>query len=71
MSNLFPKSVNRLPFQIIIYLVVFSGILTAGVSYYMTPKYTRVGSLVIPVQSDLADALGKDVPDVTTKSQRA
>jgi len=43
MSKLFPKSVNRLPLQIIVYLVVFSGILTAGVTYYMTPKYTRVG----------------------------
>jgi hypothetical protein len=48
MSKLFPKSVNRLPLQIIVYLVLFSGILTAGVTYYMTPKYTRVG--YAPVQ---------------------
>ena len=48
MSNLFPKSVNRLPLQIIIYLFVLGGIATAGVTYYMTPKYTRVG--YAPVQ---------------------
>jgi hypothetical protein len=48
MSNLFPKSVNKLPLQIIIYLFVLGGIATAGVTYYMTPKYTRVG--YAPVQ---------------------
>jgi hypothetical protein len=48
MSKLFPKSANTLPFQIVIYLVVLAGIATAGVTYYMTPKYTRVG--YAPVQ---------------------
>ena len=48
MSNLFPKSANRLPLQIIIYLCVLAGVATAGVTYYMTPKYTRVG--YAPVQ---------------------
>jgi hypothetical protein len=48
MSNLFPKSVNRLPLQIIVYLVVCSGILAAGATYYMTPKFTRIG--YAPVQ---------------------
>lgn len=48
MSNIFPKSANKLPLQIIIYLVVLGGIATAGVTYYMTPKYTRVG--YAPVQ---------------------
>jgi hypothetical protein len=43
MSNIFPKSANRLPLQIVIYLCVLGGIATAGVTYYMTPKYTRVG----------------------------
>lgn len=43
MSNIFPKSANRLPLQIVIYLCVLGGIATAGVNYYMTPKYTRVG----------------------------
>ena len=48
MSKIFPKSANRLPLQIVIYLVVLGGIATAGVTYYMTPKYTRVG--YAPVQ---------------------
>lgn len=48
MSNIFPKSANKLPLQIVIYLVVLAGIATAGVTYYMTPKYTRVG--YAPVQ---------------------
>lgn len=43
MSKLFPKSANRLPLQIAIYLGVVVGIAMAGVTYYMTPKYTRVG----------------------------
>jgi len=43
MSKLFPKSANKLPLQIILYLFVLGGIATAGVSYYMTPSYTRVG----------------------------
>ena len=48
MSNIFPKSANKLPLQIVVYLVVLSGIVTAGANYYMTPKYTRVG--YAPVQ---------------------
>src|SRR6185369_7153106 len=48
MSKLFPKSANKLPLQIVIYLAVLAGIATAGVTYYMTPKYTRVG--YAPVQ---------------------
>ena len=48
MSNIFPKAANTLPLQIIVYLVVLSGIVTAGANYYMTPKYTRVG--YAPVQ---------------------
>ncbi len=43
MSKLFPKSANKLPLQIIIYLAVLGSIATAAVTYYMTPKYTRVG----------------------------
>ena len=48
MSKLFPKSANRLPLQIIIFLVIFGGIVTAATTYYATPKYTRVG--YAPVQ---------------------
>jgi len=43
MPKLFPKSANKLPLQLTIYLVLVSCIATAGVNYYMTPKYTRVG----------------------------
>jgi len=43
MSRLFPKTANRLPLQIVIYLFVLVCGATAGVTYYMTPKYTRVG----------------------------
>jgi hypothetical protein len=43
MSDIFPKWTNRLPRNIIIgTLLVGSGVL-AGVTYYFTPKYTRVG----------------------------
>ena len=48
MSKLFPPSANKLPLQIIIYLAVVGAIASAGVTYYMTPKYTRVG--YAPVQ---------------------
>jgi hypothetical protein len=48
MSHLFPKSANRLPFQIILFVIVLVGTVAAGVTYYMTPKYTRVG--YAPVQ---------------------
>lgn len=48
MSKLFPKSANKLPLQIVIYVAVLACVATAGVTYYMTPKYTRVG--YAPVQ---------------------
>lgn len=48
MSYIFSKSANKLPLQIVIFLVVLAGIATAGANYYMTPKYTRVG--YAPVQ---------------------
>ena len=43
MSKLFPKSVNDLPLHIVLFLLVFGGVALAGVTYYVTPKYTRVG----------------------------
>jgi hypothetical protein len=43
MPKLFPKSFNKLPLQLTLYLCVVACIATAGVTYYMTPKYTRVG----------------------------
>ena len=43
MANIFPKWTNRLPLQIILGALFVGGALTAFVSYYFTPKYTRVG----------------------------
>jgi Cytochrome c7 and related cytochrome c len=43
MPKLFPKSFNRLPLQLTLYCIVLAGVATAGVTYYMTPKFTRVG----------------------------
>jgi hypothetical protein len=43
MSKIYPKSANALPLQIIIFLGVLGGVAAAGITYYATPKYTRVG----------------------------
>jgi hypothetical protein len=48
MSKLFPKSANRLPLQIILYLFVLGGIASAGINYYATNKWANVG--YAPVQ---------------------
>jgi hypothetical protein len=48
MSKIFPKVANHLPLQIVLFVVVLAGLVTAGVTYYLTPKYTRVG--YAPVQ---------------------
>jgi len=43
MSAIFPKWTNRLPLMIIVGLTLVGTAVTAGVWYYFTPKYTRVG----------------------------
>jgi hypothetical protein len=43
MSDIFPKWTNKLPRQIIIGALLMGTAVTAGVTYYFTPKYTRVG----------------------------
>ena len=43
MSDIFPKWTNRLPLKIAIGALLIGGGVTAGVTYYFTPKYTRVG----------------------------
>ncbi len=43
MSHLFPKSANRLPLQLVVFVLLLGGFAAAGITYYMTPKYTRVG----------------------------
>ncbi len=48
MANVFPKWANTVPLKIIIGLALLGGAATLGVTYYFTPKYTRVG--YAPVQ---------------------
>lgn len=64
MSDIFPKWTNRLPLQIIIGAVLVVTSVTAGVWYYLTPAYGRVGYKPIqPVafsHSIHADQLGMD-----------
>jgi hypothetical protein len=60
MPKLFPKSINRLPLQLTIYLTLVVCVATAGVTYYMTPKYTRVGYAPIqPVPYSHAKHVGE------------
>jgi hypothetical protein len=57
---MFPRAINNLPLQIIVYLCLLAGVATAGVSYYMTPKYTRVGYAPIqPVPYSHAKHVGE------------
>jgi hypothetical protein len=43
MSDIFPKWTNRLPLQILVGAALTGSAVVAGVWYYFTPKYTRVG----------------------------
>lgn len=43
MSDIFPKWTNKLPLQIAVGAVLVGTVAMAGVNYYLTPKYTRVG----------------------------
>ncbi len=43
MSDIFPKWTNRLPRNIIIGALLAGTAVTGAVTYYFTPKYTRVG----------------------------
>ena len=43
MSAIFPKWTKRLPLLIVVGVLLAGGGVTAGVWYYFTPKYTRVG----------------------------
>ncbi|HEY6166622.1 MAG TPA: cytochrome c3 family protein [Verrucomicrobiae bacterium] len=43
MSDIFPKWTNHLPLKVITALVLTGTAVTAGVWYYCTPKYSRVG----------------------------
>lgn len=55
MSKIFPKSANALPLQILIFLGIVGGVASAAITYYATPKYSRVGyAPVQPVPFDHA-----------------
>jgi formate-dependent nitrite reductase cytochrome c552 subunit len=43
MSDIFPKWTNRLPLNLAVGILLIGGGVTAGINYYFTPKYTRVG----------------------------
>jgi hypothetical protein len=43
MSDIFPKWTNKLPSRIIVGALLTGTALTAGITYYLTPKYSRVG----------------------------
>jgi hypothetical protein len=48
MSNFFPQWTNSLPLKVVICLSVVGLAVAGGMTYYFTPKYTRVG--VMPTQ---------------------
>lgn len=43
MSKVFPKWSNALPLKIVVFGAVFVSTVLAGITYYATPKYSRVG----------------------------
>jgi hypothetical protein len=43
MANIFPRGSNLIPLKILVIVLVLGGAATAGLWYYATPKYTRVG----------------------------
>lgn len=43
MSDIFPRWSNSLPLKIIAGVLIVGATVTAGITYYSTPKYTRVG----------------------------
>ena len=64
MADIFPKWTNHLPLKVAVGLLLVGGSVTAGVWYYFSPKYTRVGySPIQPVgfpHSVHVDQLGLD-----------
>jgi hypothetical protein len=40
---MFPKWINQLPLLLLVGLLLTGGVVAAGVTFYFTPKYTRVG----------------------------
>jgi hypothetical protein len=57
MANFFPRWTNWIPLKLVVILFVLGNAAVAGVWYYFTPKYTRVGYQ--PVQRG---AIGDGLP---------
>ena len=43
MANVFPKWVNTIPIKVIVAIILMTTAVVLGITYYATPKYTRVG----------------------------
>ena len=43
MANIFPRSSNLISLKLVLILMVLGGAVSVGMTYYFTPKYTRVG----------------------------
>jgi len=43
MSDVFPKWTNGLPWKVLVGVLLIGSAAVAAISYYATPKYTRVG----------------------------
>ena len=43
MGNIFPRWTNTLPLKVIVGFGLIGAAVSAGINYYATPKYTRVG----------------------------
>jgi len=43
MANIFPKWTNELPWKLLVCSATLLAVIVLGVTYYFTPKYTRVG----------------------------
>ena len=43
MANVFPKWVNTIPIKVVVAVILIKSAVIVGVTYYATPKYTRVG----------------------------
>jgi hypothetical protein len=43
MANIFPRWTNRVPLKVVVCGLILGPVLALGITYYFTPKYTRVG----------------------------
>ena len=43
MANFFPRWANWIPLKLLLIVLVLGAVVTGGIWYYFTPKYTNVG----------------------------